>query len=201
MCCPRVALPDRLAGQCDGGLRMAEKDHPTTTSLGLISTYLPNTRLDHLSRVKIDEQGRLWVDDDTVSIVLRGHLIIEHELVDICGRFLRQPDALPDRLNFDPRLRLVRALLGDDEFPKVVYDILIDLNRIRNKLSHILNPKDLHDDLSRFFKRFSAFPDVENLLKDKGVPERLNTCIIVLCGILGASSRGRLLRLTKTNQQ
>jgi hypothetical protein len=131
----------------------------------------------------------LWVDEDTILIVLRGHLIIEHELVDICDRFIRQPDALPDRLNFDTRLRLVRALLGDDEFPKVVYDILKDLNRIRNELAHNLDPKDLHDDLCGFFKRFSAFPDIPSMLKNEEVPERLNSCITLLCGVLGSIQR------------
>jgi len=156
-------------------------------SLERISKYLPNTSLDPLSRVKIDDKGRLWVDEDSILIVLRGHLIIEHELVDICDKLLQQPDALPDRLNFDTHLRLVRALLGDDDFSKVVYDILKDLNRIRNKLAHFLDPKDLHDDLCGFFKRFSAFQDIESVLReDESVPERLNTCITVLCGMLGS---------------
>jgi hypothetical protein len=155
------------------------------TSLGRISKYLPNTSLNPLSRVKLDDKGRLWVNEDTILIVLRGHLIIEHELVDICDKVLPQPDALSERLNFDTRLRLVRALLGDDDFSKVVYDILKDLNRIRNKLAHNLDPKDLHDDLCGFFKRFSAFQDIESVLKDdESVPKRLNTCIIVLCGML-----------------
>jgi len=163
-----------------------KKDKSALTSLGRISNYLPNNRLDHLSRVKIDSRGRLWVDEDTVIIILRGHLIVEHELVDICGRFLQQPDALPDRLNFDTRLRLVRAVLGDGEFPKAVYDILKDLNRIRNKLAHVLDSNHLNDDLDEFYKRFSMFPDVKQLLEDEGVPERLTTCITVICGMLGS---------------
>jgi uncharacterized protein YutE (UPF0331/DUF86 family) len=165
---------------------MSRRDQPAITSLGRISKYLPNTSLDHLSRVKIDERGRFWVEEDTILIVLRGHLIIEHDLVDICDRFFLQPNALPDRLNFDTRLRLVRALLGDDVFPKVVYDILKDLNRIRNKLAHNLDPKDLHDDLTGFFKRFAEFPDVGSLVKKEAVPERLNSCITMLCGMLGS---------------
>jgi hypothetical protein len=168
---------------------MTKKDQPLMASLDRISKYLPNTSLDPLSRVKIDDKGRLWVDEDTVLIVLRGHLIIEHELVDICDKVLQQPDALPDRLNFDTRLRRIRSLLGDDEFPKVVYDILKDLNRIRNKLAHNLEPKDLHDDLSGFFKRFSAFPNIPSRLKNKEVLEQLNTCIMVLCGMLGSIQR------------
>jgi hypothetical protein len=162
-----------------------KKDQSMIASLDRIGRYLPNTTLDPLSRVKFDDKGRLWVDEDTILIVLREHLIIEHELVDICDKVLPQPDALPDRLNFVTRLRLVRALLGDDGLSKVVYDILRDLNRIRNKLAHVLDPKDLHDDLRGFFKRFSEFQDIESVLKDdESVPERLNSCITVLCGML-----------------
>ena len=83
-----------------GLANMTKKDQTLITSLGRISKYLPNTSLDPLSRVKIDDKGRLWVEEDTILIVLRGHLIIEHELVDICDRFLQQPDALPDRTQF-----------------------------------------------------------------------------------------------------
>jgi hypothetical protein len=165
---------------------MATKDRLIMTSLGRISTYLPNARLDHLSRFRVDKKGRIWTDEDTLLIVLRGHLIIEHELVDLCNRFFPQPEVLPDRLNFDTRLRLVRAVLGDDGLPKVVYDILMDLNKIRNNLAHNLDPKNLHNDLRRFIKRFSTFRDFESLLKSDEVQERLNTCIVVLCGMLGS---------------
>jgi hypothetical protein len=167
-------------------MSMAKKDQSIMTSLGRISAYLPNTRLDHFPRVRIDDRGRVWVEEDTILIVLRGHLIVEHELVDICDRFLPQPDALSDRLNFDTRLRLVRALLGDDRFSNVIYDIIKDLNRIRNNLGHKLDTKDLHNDLCRFVERFSVFPDFKGLIKSEGTPERLNTCITVLCGMLGS---------------
>jgi len=165
-------------------VRSMPRNRKPITSLERISKYLPNVRIDHLSRIKIDDRGRIWADEDTILIVLRGHLIIEQELSEICDGLLRQPAVLPDRLNFDTRLRLVRALLGDGEFPKVVYDILQDLNRIRNKLAHNLDAKDLSDDLRVFFCRFSAFPDVEEFIKSMDVEERLNSCIVILSAIL-----------------
>ena len=169
---------------------MSKKEQSVMTSLGRISRYLPNTDLDRLSRIRVDGKGRIWVDEDTILIILRGHLIIERELVDICDRCLRQPEALSDRLSFDTRLCCVRALLGDEEFPKVVYDILIELNKIRNKLVHNLDPKDLNKDLQGFVRRFSAFPDLKGLLKDKDIPECLLSCITVLCGMLGSIRPG-----------
>ena len=167
---------------------MTKKDRSILTSLERVAN-LPNISLDHLSRIRIDNKGRVWVDEDTIVIVLKGHLIIERELVDICERSFRQPDALGGRINFETRLRLVRALLGDDEFPKTVYDILIDFNRIRNKLAHNLDPKNLDEDLFQFFQRFSTFPDFEEELKDESVPERLNSCTVFLCGMLGSIQR------------
>jgi hypothetical protein len=48
---------------------MTKKDQSLIASLDRISKYLPNASLDPLSRVKLDDKGRLWVDEDTILIV------------------------------------------------------------------------------------------------------------------------------------
>jgi hypothetical protein len=54
-------------------------------SLGRITKHLPNTTLDDpLNRITIDARGRIWVTEDTTLVLLKGHLLIEAELIDIC---------------------------------------------------------------------------------------------------------------------
>ena len=54
----------------------------------LLGQLPPEDRLD------IDATGTVWVSEDPVMIVLKGHLIIEAALADICARFLKNPLAL-----------------------------------------------------------------------------------------------------------
>jgi hypothetical protein len=81
-------------------------------------------------------------DDDLLVIILRGHLIIEAELTDIYQRLLKNPAALESggTLGFSLKLRLVRALAGDDALPDEMWVALRELNKVRNELAHKLVP-------------------------------------------------------------
>jgi len=154
-------------------------------------------RLSHLpgaglfgqdGRISIDEFGRTRVIEDPVLIILKGHLIIEETLVDICSRLLTNPAALEKgKVNFSTRLNLVRALTDDGELPENIWHALYDLNKIRNDLAHNLEPKNIEDQFCHFFKPFEEFDDVRSLLDSKkDIPERLTTCIIVLSAMLSS---------------
>jgi uncharacterized protein YutE (UPF0331/DUF86 family) len=125
-------------------------------SLGRITRHLPNTTLDDpLARITVDARGRIWVTEDTTLVILKGHLIIEAELIDICGRLLKNPDALEaGRVPFGVRLNLVRALVEDDAMPESFWQAMKDLNKIRNGLAHKLEPKGFDEELRQFFRRF-----------------------------------------------
>jgi hypothetical protein len=156
-------------------------------SLGRIAKHLPNTTLDDpLNRITIDARGRVWVTEDTTLAVLKGHLIIEAELIDICGRLLKNPAALEaENVRFSVRLKLVRALVDQDAMPESIWNAIEDLNRIRNKLAHQLEPKGIEDELRQFFARFDEFEDWGMILADeKSIPERLTSCFLLLCGAL-----------------
>ena len=128
-----------------------------------------------------NEQGVFWADDITV-VILKGHLIIEAELIDICGRLLNNPAALEgENMRFAFRLKLVRALVVDDGIPDAWWRAIEELNAIRNKLAHHLEPKDLETSLAQFVQRFNnMIPSQEN--KDKPMREQLITCLLYLCG-------------------
>jgi hypothetical protein len=126
------------------------------------------------------------VTEDTTLVILKGHLIIEAELIDICGRLLKNPDALEaGRVSFFVRLNLVRALVGDDAMPESFWLAMKDLNKIRNHLAHNLEPKGLDEELRQFFSRFNEIEDCHTMLRDeKSIPERLISCFLLLCGAL-----------------
>jgi hypothetical protein len=130
-------------------------------------------------------------DDDLIAIILRGHLIIEAELTDIYERLLKNPAALESggNLRFSLKLRLVRALAGDDALTVVrcfrdrqvrqnMWLALGELNTLRNELAHKLEPEDLDKAIDNFIKHFDGFT-----LPNKQ-PYRLIACLEVLCSLL-----------------
>jgi hypothetical protein len=154
-------------------------------SLERITKHLPNTTLDDpLNRITVDAQGKLWVTEDTTLVVLKGHLIIEAELIDICGRLLKRTRTRKN-LHFSYRLKLVRALAGDNAMPEACWRAIEDLNSLRNKMAHRLEPKGFDIAVEQFFKRFDEIEGFR-LREDKSIPEHLISCISVLCGALSS---------------
>ena len=88
-----------------------------------------------LGRFSLESGTWKWTafTDDLTLIVLKGHLLVEAELVDICRRCpcLKKPNALKN-VRFADRLKFLHAVLGDDEVPEAIWLALNDLNRIRN---------------------------------------------------------------------
>jgi uncharacterized protein YutE (UPF0331/DUF86 family) len=175
-------------------------------SLGRIARHLPNSTIsDPLERITIDGHGRVWVSEDTTLLVLKGHLIIEAELIDICGRLLKNPGALEaENVRFSVRLNLVRALLGSDHgMPEAFWHAIEDLNRIRNKLAHNLEPKGLEDSLRQFFNRFDEFEDCRAVLRiheAESTPQRLKSCILFLSGALSGIGKSDDMQASEAGQ-
>jgi hypothetical protein len=160
-------------------------------TLHRVAKHLPGRRLlgqlPPEDRLDVDVLGTVWVTEDPLLIILKGHLIIETALVDICDRLLRNPSALErNKIGFSARLNLVCALLDPDYLPPNIFHALRDLNRLRNDLAHNLEPADFDTTLERFFRRFDEFEDLRPLHdSDRAVANRLTGCIAFLCGILG----------------
>jgi len=155
-------------------------------SLHRIVEHLPNTTLeDPFSRITVDTDGRIWMADDTTLVILKGHLIIEAALIDICQRALRKPEVLEKtKVSFHMRLTFVRALIGDD-VPECIWLALGDLNSIRNKLAHNLEPKDIEANLQQFLHRLDEIEDYQALHDEKApLPKQLVGCLTVLAGAL-----------------
>jgi uncharacterized protein YutE (UPF0331/DUF86 family) len=157
-------------------------------SLGRIVKHLPNITLDPRSRITVDESGHIWTTDDTTLVILKGHLLIEAELIDICGRLLASPQALTDeKLGFYSRLNLVRALLDDDAVPDSIWQALKLLNRIRNKLAHNLESEGINSLIQEFFDNLYEFDDFKSVNDTaENINKRLVGCMVFLCGSLSS---------------
>jgi hypothetical protein len=157
-------------------------------ALGRLAKHLPAVgEGGALGRFVRDAEGWVWVTEDISPIILlKGHLIVEATLIDICSRSLPNPAGLEkENVSFRMRLSLVQALTDDGVVPQAIWDALQDLNRIRNKLAHNLEPKALDSELRQFLQRFDEFVDFRPLNDEQdALPSRLIGCLAFLCGAL-----------------
>jgi hypothetical protein len=150
----------------------------------------------------MESLARLWkhlpgsrlppeAEDPLLPVVLKEHLLIEAELIDICGRLLKNPSALEKaNLRFSTRLNLICALLEPDELPASVVMALQDLNTLRNSLAHNLEPTDFHGKLQQFFRRFDEFEALRSPQgEERTIARQFTDCVFFLCGVLGRVGR------------
>lgn len=102
---------------------------------------------------------------DPILCILKGHLLIEEQLFELIKLKSIKPDALKDsKLTFYQKLCIVEALYRTSK-TKWYYNATKKLNKLRNDLSHALEPKG-------FDKRLRSFLDeVENNMNADLVPE------------------------------
>ena len=69
--------------------------------------------------------------------------------------------------------------------PVTFWDAIRDLNGIRYKLAHNLEPEGLDKELRKFFGRFHEIEDCRTMLRDEqSIPDRLVSCFCFLGGAL-----------------
>jgi hypothetical protein len=131
--------------------------------------------------------------DDPFTEILKGHLIVEAALTDICNRLLKTPSALEkSQISFRLRLDIVLALLEKDEISSQIVAGIRSLNKMRNSLAHHLEI-DYETELQKFFEHCSSFGAV--VLSGDSQPKRVAGCIAFICGALDSLSEGTSLRI------
>jgi hypothetical protein len=89
--------------------------------------------------------------EDLISLVLRGHLVLEELLFAACAAYCRDAEQLKNaRLRFPQLVSLLRALEKISAVPSHYWDALLELNSLRNGLAHKLEHKDLQSRIARF---------------------------------------------------
>lgn len=93
---------------------------------------------------------------DAVILTLKGHLIIEQLLIKMMEVTAANPTPLKklNRLQFSTRLLLVRTLLVENERFKI-WDLVEQLNSIRNEFAHRLTPRQIDKDIERFISTYT----------------------------------------------
>lgn len=93
----------------------------------------------------------LTAPEDLISLVLRGHLVIEELLFTACSAYCRDAEHLKHaRLRFPQLVSLLRALEKISAVPPSYWDALLELNSLRNSLAHQLEHKDIQGRIARF---------------------------------------------------
>ncbi len=92
-------------------------------------------------------------DRDDTTVVLKGHLLIEEQIVSYVGRRLKNPDKI-ERFTFDQYLRLAEAFNDIAAFDWI-FEACRKLNQIRNKISHQLSPSGFEGAISDYVDHIS----------------------------------------------
>jgi hypothetical protein len=120
--------------------------------------------------------------DDQVSVILKGHLLVEELLVAHVNRKLRKPEEIRS-FKFYHFLCLAKAFESDVN-NQWVWAAVEKLNSIRNKLAHNLEPKGFESLLKEFIELVESNDPVkpdESLIRDFG---RLKIAIMSLHRVL-----------------
>jgi len=87
-------------------------------------------------------------DQDDVTVVVKGHLLIEEQLVEYVAKRLAKPEKL-ERFSFDQYLRVAEALNEIAAFDWM-FEACRKLNGIRNRIAHNLSPSGLEEAVAGF---------------------------------------------------
>ena len=89
-------------------------------------------------------------EESGAETILKGHLLIEEVLRELINKSITAPEALkPAQLSFHQCACICEAMFKDNE-NEWVWKGILNLNSIRNKMTHNLEPKGI-DDLSENF--------------------------------------------------
>lgn len=123
---------------------------------------------------------RLLPSNDLTLIVLKGHLLIEEQLVSLIERKMKRPAALGTRFNFSQRLCLVKAMYYMIE-NGWVWTSIEKLNNVRNHLAHDVEAKNLGGKAEDFINSVGGVFRVD---KKAPIDKRMRQALIYVCGAL-----------------
>jgi hypothetical protein len=89
---------------------------------------------------------RLPHGKDVDLVILKAHLLIEEEVNAIISARLKNPEVLLGEERFEStyRIRLAQSFF-DHEFQPWLWKVLVQLNKLRNRVAHNIDPKGRED--------------------------------------------------------
>lgn len=110
--------------------------------------------LDEAQQEQLNELVRQVQDiDDLAHVVLKGHLVLEQCLVRIIGEFVHHADHLPDRIQFAQLVGLARSM-SLDEADNSMWNLVLALNTLRNKLAHSIDSSERQQAYERLLQAY-----------------------------------------------
>lgn len=126
---------------------------------------------------------------DQVSVVLKGHLLVEELLREYVNSNFSKPEKLQDaRLSFHHMLCIARALSKDNSSDKL-WDNIEKLNNLRNKLAHSLEQEVIENRIKEFVEHGSNFNPKETYISSDLKFGVLASCIFGICMTLSVKLR------------
>ncbi|WP_158684635.1 hypothetical protein [Pseudoalteromonas sp. T1lg48] len=123
---------------------------------------------------------------DKVTVVLKGHLLVEELLTEFVGLNFSRPNKLKDaRFSFHHLLCIARAISKEDSNDNL-WSSIEKLNGLRNKLAHSLEPKDLEKRINDFIAQLSDFNSQNDYVSPDLKIGTLAACILAICLTLSA---------------
>jgi hypothetical protein len=89
--------------------------------------------------------------DDLTLIVLKGHLLVEELLVDLADLALPHAQYLPPKFSFHNLAHVVRAAV-QQRSDNPGWELILELNTLRNDLAHKLESTKRQGTLRKLFK-------------------------------------------------
>tara|TARA_R110002072_G_scaffold162687_2_gene314795 strand:- start:6962 stop:7513 length:552 start_codon:yes stop_codon:yes gene_type:complete len=102
--------------------------------------------------------------DELASVVLNGHLVLDQALWRIVEKFVHHEEHLPNQLTFFHRVGMARSMSLDEQ-NNSMWNLLLAVNTLRNKLAHPTDPAARQNALAvvqdRFLHDFPDYPSDE----------------------------------------
>lgn len=140
---------------------------------------------------RIEEKFRehLQYVDDTVLIVLKGHLLVEEALDSILATFAFHPDLLQAAsLRFAQKVNIARSMSLDEQ-QNEMWNLALSLNTLRNELAHSLQIEKRERKTAALRETYYRLvADSPKELRDPDLPEQMVICwsIALILGFLDA---------------
>jgi len=125
-------------------------------------------------------KGKLDVFDRREYLILKTHLLVETFLIDYINTKLSNAEELFKDANFTFRQKMILAKsLHNSSSYNWLWDVVLELNKIRNYLSHNIVISEFNSKISHLYKLSRGHIFVEK--KYKGI-EELRCFLLILLG-------------------
>lgn len=152
---------------------MPESDQRRTNFIAEVLAYQGAPKSSTHEILSENEQrffASLVTDDDMIA-VLRGHLYVEADVIDLLEGLFPGADTLIDDLTYEQKVRRLRKAM---DLPPDLATLLKALGELRNSFAHTLDRALTEADDQRFFDALSSYfkPGVDDLIRKGAFPDR-----------------------------